>query len=361
MKKKIFWWGLFSGLFMALLLLQPFSDSLQADAAKKLTVSFIDVGQGNASLIQYKGKNVLIDTGEEASYQKLKSYLKKKNVSVIHNMILTHYDSDHMGSADLVIDDFQVKKVSVSAYENDKKKTLQVKELNQAISNNKIKKAKIKAGQQIKVASGITLKALSPKEDYRESNENSVVLRLDYKKKSFLFTGDIDSKVEAEIYQKYKVDVDVLQIAHHGSDYASGILFLKKASPEYAVISVGADNSYGHPRSTVLKRLTNFTKKILRTDKNGNIIFTSDGEKLTMKKDRGSYATVSSSSKTASGTKKSAATSQKTSGSFIGNKNTKVYHYAGCSYLPYAKNRVTFATEKEAKAAGYRLHSGCHN
>ena len=286
--------GYQAGLLLLLLfvLLVPFIGNQEIEAKKKekkLTVSFIDVGQGNASLIQYDGKNVLIDTGEEANYYKLKGYLKKKNIKVIHHMILTHYDSDHMGSADLVMEDFTVKRVSVSAYENDKKNTVQVKELNEAVSTYKVKKAKLKAGKKIGVAKGITLKTLSPKKNYGESNENSVVLRLDYKKKSFLFTGDIDSMVEKDIYKKYNVDVDVLQVAHHGSDYSSGIMFLKKVSPEFAVISVGEGNSYGHPKSTVLKRLSNFTKTVYRTDKNGTIIFTSDGKNLTVKKVKSTY------------------------------------------------------------------------
>ena len=346
--------GIMLMLFMTLIC--QWGNGTDASAASKLQVSYIDIGQGNATLIQYKGKNLLIDTGEESRYAKLKTYLNKKKIKTIHNMILTHYDSDHMGSSDLVIEDYAVKKVSVSAYADDNKGTFQVKELNQAIQKYKVKKARLKAGNKIKIASGVNAKVLSPSVNYGESNENSVVIRLDHKKRSFLFTGDIDSKVENAIYAKYNVNVDVLQVAHHGSDYASGIQFLKKVSPTYAIVSVGAGNSYGHPKSSVLNRIKNFTKKTLRTDKNGTIVVTSDGKKLSVKKVKGSYDKTST---TSTSTSKVTPSASSASGSIIGNVNTKVYHSASCGSLPYEKNRVYFKSAADAEAAGYRAHSTC--
>lgn len=284
----------------------------EVNAAYSLKVSYVDVGQGNASLIQYRGKNVLVDTGDEKNYSKLKAYLKKLKIKTIDNMILTHYDSDHMGASDLLIEDYKVKKVSVSAYENENKDTYQVRELKSAIAKYKVKKVKVKAGQKVTIKKGVQMKVLGPVEKAPDSNENSIVLRLVHGKKSFLFTGDIDSKVESKIYKKYNVKSSVLLVAHHGSSYSSGMLFLKKVSPEYAVISVGKDNSYGHPTGIVLNRLKSFAKKILRTDLNGTVQFTSNGKKLTMKKVKGSVTDSSNSPQI---------TPAPSAGKYIGNKN----------------------------------------
>lgn len=326
-----------------------------AVAKKNLVVSFVDVGQGNATLIQYKDKNVLVDTGEEGEYSHLKKFLAKKKVSRIHTLVITHNDSDHMGGADLVLEDFTVDKVVQSVYAEDKD-TYSVKEVKAAIEKYQIPLVSVKAGDTIKIASGVQAEVLSPAKDYGDSNGNSVVLKLTHGKNSFLLTGDIDAKVEKEILQQYDIAVDVLQVAHHGSDYSSAILFLSKANPCYAVISVGEGNSYGHPADTVVKRLKNFAKKIYRTDKNGSITFTSDGKKLSVTTTGERKALSGNDQKqTDNGTDNPA----KETESIIGNKNSKVYHTPSCGNLPYEQNRIYFDSRKEAEAEGYRPHTAC--
>lgn len=248
---------------------------------KQLKVSFIDVGQGMSVLLEYKGKNVIIDTGEESEYSKLKAYLEKRKISTVHNLIITHNDSDHMGGADLLIEDFNVRKITRSKYREDKF-TFQIKELDEAVEKYKVKKSYVSAGGKISIASGLKMSVLSPDEKYSDSNKNSLVIRLKHGKNSFLFTGDIDAGIENKILADNNVKSTVLQVAHHGSAYASAVLFLSKVSPKYAVINVGEDNRYGHPHDIVLKRLAHFADRIYRTDKNGNIVFSSNGRKLTV-------------------------------------------------------------------------------
>lgn len=340
--------------FVLLLFLAAAPHGAPTSEAKnqKLYVSFVDVGQGNATLIQYKGKNVLIDTGEESEYYKLKNFLDSKKVKVISNMILTHNHSDHIGGANLVIRDYKVKKVTRAKYQ-EKKKTRQVTELDDAINNNRIKSKKVRAGSKIKIASGAQMTVYSPSKKSEDCNKNSIVIRLSHGGNSFLFASDIDAGIENGLTQKYKLKSDVLQVAHHGSGYSSAVLFLSKVNAKYSVISVGEGNSYGHPADYVVKRLGKFSDSIYRTDKNGTVTFESDGKnlKVTAEKDGNddgnSQNTPSEPSR------------NNYSGKIIGNINSKVYHRENCGNLPLEKNRKYFDTQDAAEAEGYRAHSAC--
>ncbi|MCI8306687.1 MAG: MBL fold metallo-hydrolase [Lachnospiraceae bacterium] len=345
---------LLSLLFVLVISLAVNSHYKTISEAKKqtLTVSFVDVGQGSATLIQYKGKNVLIDTGEESEYNKLKKFLDSKKVKSISNMIITHNDSDHMGGADLVIKDYKVKMVTRAKYQ-EKKKNKQITELDSAIRDNRIKTKKVKAGSKIKIASGVQMAVYSPSKKSDESNKNSIVMRLSHGGNSFLFTGDIDANIENALVEKYNLESDVLQVAHHGSGYSSAMLFLSKVSAKYSVISVGEGNPYGHPADFVVKRLGNFSDYIYRTDRNGTVTFTSDGENLDVKTDT-VYNDDGNIQKNPG-----AVSGDNGGGKYIGNVNTKVYHGEHCGNLPIEKNRKYFNSGADAESYGYRAHSAC--
>lgn len=315
-----------------------------------LTASFIDVGQGDCILIQVNGQNILIDTGEENQYSKVEKVLKDKKISTINHFIITHPDSDHMGGADKIIDKFKVEKVYLSEFT---KSTNEYKELIKSLDDNKIKPIYPKSGDKLNLGAGVKATVLSPKNNkYEDSNASSIVLKLDYYENSFLFTGDIDAKVEKEIMDSYDVDVDVLKVAHHGSDYSNGILFISKTSPKYAVIMVGNDNNYGHPVSNVLNRLEKYSDKILRTDESGNIEITSDGYKLSYSSSKYEVQDEPENS-----LKPSPIPS---AGSIIGNVNSKIYHVSSCSWLPDEENRIYFITEEKAVEEGYRACKRCY-
>lgn len=245
-----------------------------------MTVTFLDVGQGNATLIEDNGVYTLVDTGLESKYSVVKNYLTKRGITKLTNLVITHPDADHMGGADLVIQDYPIDHFYTTDYSST---TNEYKEMMNAASAKGLSVEYVTAGKTLEVGGSATCTVLSPEDkNYDASNDASVVLKVVNGKNSFLLTGDIPAAVEGSLWQNYDVDVDVLQVAHHGSDYSSAMMFLSKTSPAYAVISVGADNSYGHPSQTVLNRLANFTKNILRTDKNGTIVFQSDGTNLTV-------------------------------------------------------------------------------
>lgn len=252
---------------------------MDVTAAKKLTVHYIDVGQGDAILIQYGNKNTLIDAGEEKYYTQLRTYLKSIQVKKIHNLIVTHPDSDHIGGADYIIRDYKVNNIYMTKFTNS---SGEYKELIAAIKKYDVNRVNVKIGMKIGLG-GIKATVLYAKNRGTDANDSSIVLRLKHDKKSFLFTGDISAKIENQLAEDYNVNVDVLKVSHHGSSYSSAIAFVKETSPEYSVISVGKDNNYGHPVSTVLNRLKKYSTKVLRTDQKGTIVITSTGSKLSCK------------------------------------------------------------------------------
>lgn len=271
------WFGVDRELFLE----QKTAEEIKEITSDTLQVHFIDVGQGDAILIQKSGINTLLDTGEEKEYGVLKAYLDEVKVEKIHHLIITHPDSDHMGGADRVMEDYEIGCLYKNNFSKD---TLEYKEMMSVAREKEIEIAIIKAESELFLGEGLGAKVLSPKEEYADSNGSSIVIRLDYGKDSFLFMGDATAKAEGDILQNgYDVKVEVLKVSHHGSDYSNGILFLKKASPKYAVISVGKDNKYGHPKNTVLRRLEKFGAEILRTDLKGTIVLYSNGDGVSEK------------------------------------------------------------------------------
>ena len=158
---------------------------VSASATTKLLVHFIDVGQGDAILVQYGTKYSLIDTGEEKEYPKLKAYLKKINVKKIQNLVITHPDSDHMGGADLVMRDYGVKTIYMTKKTSTSK---QYKQMINAIKSYKVKRVNVKKGTKINLG-GIKADVLHASNS-GDSNNSSIVLKLVHGKKSFLLTGD---------------------------------------------------------------------------------------------------------------------------------------------------------------------------
>lgn len=254
-------------------------------ATKQLQVSFLDVGQGSSILVQSNGKNTLIDAGDEKYYSKLKKILKKEKIKKIDQLIITHNDPDHIGSADKVISNYGTRTVFQAKYGyNREAKSKDVKDFNSAVKKYKVKIHKVTKGNSINFGS-VKGTVLSPGKNYKKTNETSLVIRLIHGKQTFLFTGDIYSSNEKELVKKYNLKSTVLQVPHHGSYTSSSTTFLKEVKPTYAVISCGKNNPYRHPRPEAMKRLKKYVKKIYRTDNNGTITFKSDGKKITVKRE----------------------------------------------------------------------------
>jgi competence protein ComEC len=241
-----------------------------------LEVSFFDVGQGDSIFIEAPGGyQVLIDGGP--SYSKVLDNLSRempfwdKEIDLI---ILTHPESDHMTGLLSVLENYKVENIAWTGIIKDGDKYESWKRM---IDDEAANIYGVVAGEKF-VMGDVSLEIISPEEIlagryYKESNDTAIVSKLIYKDSSFLFTGDISSKIESGLDD---IDVDVLKVAHHGSKYSTSEEFLKKVTPLVSVIQVGK-NSYGHPTEEVLTRLDNFGIKVLRNDTNGDIKIVSDG------------------------------------------------------------------------------------
>lgn len=252
-----------------------------------LRVIFLDVGQGDAALIQTpKGKNILIDGGPDKSIiYKLDSYIPitQRRIDL---MIVTHADLDHITGLVEVLRRYEVKSVLDNGL---KGYTPAYYQWQNAISEKNILKDSVDAPHTMVLEDGIILQFLWPDQDIvvvseADSNFASVVIKLIYGDISFLLTGDATIETE-EILIEGDIDLtaDILKVGHHGSKYSSGMEFVQSVMPEYGIISAGKDNIFGHPRLRVLKNLQVSGARILRTDQDGDILFISDGKTLEIK------------------------------------------------------------------------------
>jgi competence protein ComEC len=253
----------------------------------KLHVSFLDVGQGDAILIQTPNhQNILIDGGPDP--QKVNLELSKKLSfwdRTIELMVCTQPQADHVTGLVEVLQRYKVGWVLKSEVSYN---SSIYREWSNLVGEKQIKNDEVEAGQEIDLGSGIRVEVLNPPEGLFEGtshdvDNNGVVLRLSWGKVIFLFSADIREEAEFElIRQRVNLKSTVLKVAHHGSKTSTSPQFLAAVDPEVAVISVGADNPFGHPSSEVVERLINRLGEdnVYRTDVNGTIEFITDGERL---------------------------------------------------------------------------------
>lgn len=251
-------------------------------------VHYIDVGQGDCSLVVSNGEALLIDTGEKENAQKICRYMKEQGVDSIKYMLLTHQHSDHMGAASEIIDSFDVENIIIPKLPDSMTPTAKFYEkFLKSVQKKGLKLTQAKPGEVYEIGE-CSLEILSPVKDYEDLNNFSAAAMLTHGEESFLFTGDIESDAEADIIKTGRLtEADVYKAGHHCSKTSNSKAFLAEVKPEYAVIMCGEDNSYHHPHKSALDRIKKYTGNIYRTDLDGTIVFTSDGEKLEVKTEKG--------------------------------------------------------------------------
>lgn len=249
----------------------------------EVSVHFIDVGQGDCELIRTKSKNILIDCGEKEYYSTVIDYIKSQNISRLDYIVVTHPHSDHAGGMSYIINEFEVGKVIMPKLQDSLIPTTSTyTRLLTAIDDNGVEVEYAQSGKKYDL-DDCEMTILAPVTDYDDLNNYSVTLKFIHGNNSFLLTGDIEEEAEKDILNSgADVSADVLKVAHHGSSTSSKKSFLKAVAPDYAVIEVGSPNSYNHPNSATLERLENLGAEIYRTDLNGNIVFVSDGQSLSV-------------------------------------------------------------------------------
>ncbi len=257
-----------------------------------LKVNYIDVGQGDSIFIQLPNKeNMLIDAGEAYESENVINYLNNLGIKKIDYVVGTHPHTDHIGGLERVINTFDIGSIYMPKAVSTSKTYF---DLLTTISNKGLKVKTAKNGVVILSEDNLKLEFIAPNSDnYSDLNNYSAVLKLTYLDNTFLFMGDAETLSEDEITAD--VNADVIKVGHHGSDSSSGIEFVKKVSPEYAIIMVGEGNSYNHPYQTIIDRYLSVGAKVLRTDLDGNIVCNSDGKEVSCKGDKDSSSNSSSS------------------------------------------------------------------
>lgn len=246
--------------------------------ASRMEVHFIDVGQGDATLIKCEDDAMLIDTGEASEEETLKDYLHNQGIEKLDYLVLTHPDSDHIGGAAAVIEEFAIDTVFLSDFEKDNQT---YRSLIQALDNQQLARSTPEVGSSFMIGS-VRVTVLAPNREYADPNNASVALKVENGNNSFLFTGDAEEEAEADILANgLSVKADVYKAGHHGSRTASSAAFLDAVAPAFAVISCGEDNSYGHPHAEPMNAFRARGMKVYRTDEQGSIIAFSDGSEIT--------------------------------------------------------------------------------
>ena len=248
-----------------------------------LRVNYIDVGQGDSIFIQLPNKEtMLIDAGEAYEVDNVINYLNNLGIKKIDYVVGTHPHTDHIGGLEEVINTFDVGAIYMPKVSSNSKT---FEDLLTTISNKGLKVKTAKSGVVVLSEDNLKLEFIAPNSDnYSNLNNYSAVLKLTYLDNTFLFMGDAETLSEDEITSD--VDADVIKVGHHGSDSSSSVEFVKKVSPEYAIIMVGEGNSYNHPYQSIIDRYESVGAKVLRTDLDGNIICDSDGVDVTCKGDK---------------------------------------------------------------------------
>ncbi len=334
---------------------EPLSTSAEApitppDGAS-FAVHFIDVGQADAALVICDGKTMLIDGGNADDSNLIYSYLKKQSISHLDYVICTHAHEDHVGGLSGALTAATAGKVYAPVSDYDSRAFR-----NFAAKANESGGILIpEAGEQWALGSA-TVTVLGPVKPYEETNDTSIVLRIVFGKTSFLFTGDMEKTAEADLLDADLVPQStVLKIGHHGSTTSSSYRFLRAVAPRYGVISVGTDNSYGHPHDEILSRLRDAEVTLYRTDLQGDIICTSDGVAVTFTTSKANHLPTNPTEEEGSDSS-NAGVSEYT---YIGNLNSKVFHLPSCSSLPSEQNRIWFTSREEAVEKNYTPCGRC--
>ena len=293
--------------------------------AGTLTVTWLDVGQGDAAVIQCGGQSMLIDGGKPEKSSYIYAWLQQHGLSYLDVIVATHVDADHIGGLSGALNYASVG-TAYCPVTTGTTETFQsfVKYLAQ-----RGKQITVPTAGETFPLGGAQVQILGPLHSAEDSNDNSIVLKLSFGATSFLFTGDAERAEEQDLLNAgVNLQSTVLKVGHHGSDTSTSYPFLRAVAPQYAVISVGVGNSYGHPTEAVLSRLRDAGVTTFRTDMQGEITAVSDG--LTVNFSTAKNAAAETLANAGAGQNAGQAGSG-ISASYVLNTNKHKFHLPGCA------------------------------
>lgn len=245
--------------------------------AGTLTVTWLDVGQGDAAVIQCGGQSMLIDGGKPEKSSYIYAWLQQHGLSYLDVIVATHVDADHIGGLSGALNYASVG----TAYCPETTGTTETFQSFVKYLAQRGKQITVPTAGETFALGGAQIQILGPLHRAEDSNDNSIVLKVSFGATSFLFTGDAERAEEQDLLNAgVNLQSTVLKVGHHGSDTSTSYPFLRAVAPQYAVISVGAGNSYGHPTEAVLSRLRDAGVTTFRTDMQGEITAVSDGQTI---------------------------------------------------------------------------------
>lgn len=308
-------------------------------------IHFIDVGQADSALVICNGHYMLIDGGNAEDSDLVYSYLERHGAKHLDYMVASHAHEDHIGGLSGALNYATVDTAFSPVTEYDTK-----------VFQNMLKYLE-EQGKRLTIPSpgekfdlgSAQVEILGPVKEYDDTNNTSIVLRIDYGNTSFLFTGDMETIAEGDLIDSgANLQATVLKAGHHGSNTSTSYRFLREVMPQYTVISVGEGNSYGHPSEEVLGRFRDAGTEVYRTDMQGHIIAESDGAAVTFRTEKEADTATNPTGNSALQT-------------YIGNSGTKKFHLPDCAS---AKNiqeekRVVFYARLHAVLEGYEPCSRC--
>lgn len=349
---------------------QQTSAAKTAGGSDRLEVHFMDVGQGDATLIMTDGHAMLIDAGNNNKGTAVQSYLQKQGIKKLDYVIGTHPDADHIGGLDVIIYKFDCQKVLLPDY---RKNTKTFEEVEDTMKTKNYKAVYPSVGDTYQLGDAVFTVTAPADKKFDSANDYSISVRLQYGNNTFLFVGDAEEDSEKEMLKSnQEIGADVYKVSHHGSKTGTSEEFLEKVDPQYAVISCGEDNSYGHPHAEVLNLLRREGIKVFRTDAQGTIVAVSDGKKITwnMSPDESWKAgepkgtcgdgDSSDSDNVQEKSEKNAAGTKNSEG-YILNTNTMKIHRPSCSSVKKMADKNKAETDKAIQELEKEGYSPCKN